>query len=505
MEAVGQLAGGVAHDFNNLLAVVINYARFLVDELAEGDPRRGDALEILKAGERGATLTRQLLTFSRKEVIRPEVVDLNGVVAGLEKMLGRTVSESIKLLTNSSSSLPAVKIDLGQIEQVLLNLALNARDAMPRGGTLSIESYSQVVDEEMALQHPGLKPGPYVCLAVSDTGTGMTTEVKARVFEPFFTTKPKEKGTGLGLASVYGIMKQNDGYISVYSEVGVGTTFRLYFPPAEAGSMPQPRQDVQVRQTGGNGEKILVVEDEEGVLDLVERILTRNGYQVVTAASGIAGLDLIAEEKDVALLLTDVILPNISGKELARRSGLPTIFMSGYTDEIIAQQGILAEGERLIQKPFDPETLLRSVREAIDSDTVSAAAAPSAGTASERGLQVMVIEDDPALKELLRLMLGMDDTIEEIIEAGDTAEALALCRVQRPDLVVTDSMSPASGEASPGEAIKSEFPAVPIISFSGSTQDRPWADIEIPKTEGLDSIIEAVRNVARTVSAGNLE
>jgi CheY-like chemotaxis protein len=179
--------------------------------------------------------------------------------------------------------------------------------------------------------------------------------------------------------------------------------------------------------------------------------------------------------------------------------------MSGYTDEIIAQQGILAEGERLIQKPFDPETLLRSVREAIDSDTVSAAAAPSAGTASERGLQVMVIEDDPALKELLRLMLGMDDTIEEIIEAGDTAEALALCRVQRPDLVVTDSMSPASGEASPGEAIRSEFPAVPIISFSGSAQDRPWADIEIPKTDGLDSIIEAVRNVARTVSAGNLE
>ena len=288
MEAVGQLAGGIAHDFNNLLAVVINYARFLADELEEGDPRQNDALEILKAGERGATLTRQLLTFSRKEIIQPQVLDLNAVVLSMEKMLRRTMRESVKFVTKTVPDLPSIKVDLGQIEQVLLNLAVNARDAMPVGGMLSIEAYTQFVDEEMAAHHPGLKSGEYVCLAVSDTGVGMSDEVRARVFEPFYTTKPKDKGTGLGLSSVYGIMKQNEGYISVYSEPGVGTTFRMYFPPAGELAEALPRTEFEAQQAG-NGETILVVEDEEAVLELVDRILTRNGYAVVDGGDRTSG------------------------------------------------------------------------------------------------------------------------------------------------------------------------------------------------------------------------
>jgi signal transduction histidine kinase/DNA-binding response OmpR family regulator len=493
MEAVGQLAGGIAHDFNNLLAVVINYARFLIDDLGEDDPRRDDALEVLKAGERGATLTRQLLAFSRKEVIRPEVVDLNEIVAGVERMLSRTLKESIELVTKTTPDLAAVKVDLGQIEQVLLNLAVNSRDAMPQGGKLSIESYSQVVDQDMASQHLGLKPGEYVCLAVSDTGIGMSREVQARIFEPFYTTKPKEKGTGLGLATVYGIMKQNNGYISVYSEVGVGTTFRLYLPPAEKGSVPRPRTKIDVRHSAGAGEKILVVEDEQGVLDLVDRILTKNGYVVLAAASGAEALELTDREQGIALLLTDVILPNMSGKELATKSGLPTIFMSGYTDEIISQQGILEEGQRLIQKPFDPETLLLRVREALGS-----------GPAPEQGLHVMVIEDDPALKDLLRVMLEMNDFVSEVDEATSTDEALALCRQKAPDLVVTDSIGSGPGKRSPGEAIRTEFPGVRIISFSGVQEDRPWADVQITKAvEGLESVADAVRQAAHAVSSTN--
>ncbi|HYI46728.1 MAG TPA: response regulator [Actinomycetota bacterium] len=498
MDAIGRLAGGIAHDFNNLLAVVINYARFLVDELDEGDARRADALEILKAGERGATLTRQLLTFSRKEIIQPQVVDLNEVVLSLEKMLRRTLSESIKLVTKTAPDLPSTKIDLGQIEQVLLNLAVNSRDAMPRGGMLSIESYGRFVDEEMALQHPGLKPGEYVCLAVSDTGAGMSDEIKARVFEPFFTTKPKEKGTGLGLSSVYGIMKQNNGYVSVYSEPGVGTTFRLYFPPAGERALPLTTE-AKPEQTRGHGEKVLVVEDEPAVLELVGRILGRNGYAVISATTGQAGLELIQQEQGVDLLLTDVILPQISGKELSRRSGLPTIFMSGYTDEIVAEQGILGQGERLIQKPFDPASLLRIVRSALDDASEAPGRAPA--DQIKRALHVLVIEDDPQIKDLLRQTLGSDESVARISEAGTTIEALALCRSEGPDVIVADSVVQGPEETPPGQAIRAEFPSVPIISFSGRDQIRAWADVHILKdVHGVASVIETVRDIARGAS-----
>jgi len=498
MDAVGQLAGGIAHDFNNLLAVVINYARFLVEELPEDSSLRADAQEIVKAGDRGAALTRQLLMFSRKEVMSPKVLSLNEIVIDLEKMLKRTLRESIRLQTHLAAEISLVKVDPGQIEQVLLNLAVNARDAMPDGGTLSLETRQIFVDTDMLDQHPGLKPGAYVCLTVSDSGVGMPKEVKARIFEPFFTTKEKGKGTGLGLASVYGIMKQNEGYISVYSEPGLGTTFRLYFPPTHESVQDQVRAP-EVTRVRGNGELVLVVEDEDAVRELVARVLTKNGYEVVTAPAGKEALALVAnEQRSFSLLLTDVILPTMSGRDISERLGLPTVFMSGYTHEIIAEHAILADGERLIQKPFDPETLLRTVREAIEGAQGAAVPRVSADKRdlSATDLHVLVIEDDPGLRDLLSLVLGMDDVIGEVSAVSSAPEALALCRTNPPDVVVTDSMG-REGQETPGQQIRATLPAVPIISFSGREGDRPWANLHISKSgKGLDRIVEAVREIA---------
>jgi PAS domain S-box-containing protein len=373
MEAVGQLAGGIAHDFNNILSVVINYATFIKDETDPDDPRYGDISEIADAGERGAKLVRQILAFSRKEVVEPEIVDLNRAVDGMQEMLKRTLSEDIALELALGKDLRPVNIDRTQIEQVLLNLAVNARDAMKQGGRLMIETSNETFDDLVAEQHPELAPGNYVSLSVSDTGTGMDEEVRNRVFEPFYTTKAVGEGTGLGLSMVYGVVQRAKGHVYVYSEPQVGTRFRIYLPVAEE-SAPVSKDGVSSGELPkAEGHTILLVEDEASVRNLTARILERYGYEVLQAGNGKQALEEWSKAHDrIDLLLTDVIMPGMSGKELAEAlrdqgSDVRVLYMSGYTDAIVASRGMLRDGEVLVQKPFTATTLLHKVRDAIQA------------------------------------------------------------------------------------------------------------------------------------------
>jgi PAS domain S-box-containing protein len=375
MEAVGQLAGGIAHDFNNLLAVIINYATFLQEDIDPGDDRHADVGGILGAAERGATLVRQLLVFSRKEIVNPEVLDLNEIVREMETLLGRTIGENVGLVLALAEETWAIKADQGQLEQILMNLAVNARDAMPSGGELAITTENVEAAEDHLDLAPHMEPGPYVRLTVRDSGTGMTEDVKARIFEPFFTTKGRGKGTGLGLATVYAIVKRLRGYIRTDSASGKGTAFDIYLPR----TTDRPRVAETAREEHvhrASGETIVVVEDEVGVRDTVTRILTRAGYTVLAAASGEEALELIENQgDDVDLVLTDVIMAGISGKLMTERlldrgHRFRTLYMSGYADDIVAREGVLAEGEELIQKPFAAEDLLLRIGRVLEAAPV---------------------------------------------------------------------------------------------------------------------------------------
>ena len=370
MEAIGRLAGGVAHDFNNLLTVITGYSQLLSETLNSDDPTRGLVDEIAKAADRAASLTRQLLAFSRKQMLATRVLDLNGVVTDMQKMLQRLIGEDIKLVTALDTALAPVKVDPGQIEQVIMNLAVNARDAMPDGGTFTIETVNTELDEIYTSAYPELRPGPYVLLAVSDTGCGMTDAVKARLFEPFFTTKDVGKGTGLGLATVYGIIKQSGGHIAVYSEVGHGTTFKVYLPLAEGAVAPQaapPKRDELAPGT----ETVLLVEDEDRVRVLTRRVLEKNGYRVVEALNGAEALRYFDANPDpVDLIITDVVMPEMSGPQLAqqirlRQPDLKVLFLSGYTDSALVHNGVLNMEKNFLQKPFTPDSLARKVREVL--------------------------------------------------------------------------------------------------------------------------------------------
>jgi len=369
MEAVGRLAGGVAHDFNNLLGVILGYGELLLDQQ---DAAQAQFLEeILKAARHGAALTRQLLAFSRKQVLEPKVLDLNQLITDMLKMLQRLIGEDVALTFAPTPSLGSVKVDPGQIEQVLMNLGINARDAMPNGGKLTIETENVELDRAYFNQHSSGTPGPYVLLAVSDTGTGMDSGTQARIFEPFFTTKEKGKGTGLGLATVYGIVKQSGGYVWVYSEPGHGTTFKVYFPRfAEAGETEE--SGVVPKITIQGSETILLVEDAEPLRELARLFLEGAGYHVLEANGGAEALEMSrGHGGPIHLLLTDVIMPGMSGAELAaklrvERPESKIIFMSGYTDDAIAHHGVLDSGVTLLVKPFTRDALIRKVREVLD-------------------------------------------------------------------------------------------------------------------------------------------
>ncbi len=373
MEAVGRLAGGVAHDFNNLLTAILGYADLLLDGLPALSPLRPDLEEIRNAANRAGTLTRQLLAFSRKQVLEMRVLDLNELVADMDKMLRRLLGEDIDVLTKLDPALGAVRADGGQLEQVILNLAVNARDAMPDGGRLTIETRNAELDDSYVREHVSVQPGRYVMLAVSDTGTGMSAETMSHVFEPFFTTKEPGKGTGLGLATVYGIVKQSGGYVWCYSERGEGTSFKVYLPRVDAPVEQFPARVVLPRTVRTVGsETILLVEDEAGLRALTRRLLERHGYTVLEAGTADTALALAREHVGpIHLLLADVVLPGASGPTLAgellpRRADLKVLFMSGYTEDAIVRRGVLAPNTAFINKPFSAEGLAAKVREVLD-------------------------------------------------------------------------------------------------------------------------------------------
>ena len=370
LEAIGSMAGGIAHDFNNMLSVVLSYANLALQGLAEGDPLRADLQEIYRAGQRAAEMTRQLLAFSRKQMLEPRVIDPNQLLAEMEKMLGRLVGEDIKLSLHTPRAVGKVLADPSQLEQVIMNLVVNARDAMPNGGTISIETADVDLDEHYAATHVGVTPGPHVMLVVSDTGTGMDRATQARIFEPFFTTKEPGKGTGLGLSTVFGIVKQSGGHIWVYSEVDQGTTFKIYFPKTEAAE-PRHSEAPAARELRGT-ETILLVEDDDQVRALMRTVLKRNGYQVLEAQNGGEAL-LIAEDfaGPIHLLVTDVIMPRMSGRRVAERVSklrpdTPVLYVSGYTENMVVQHGVVEAGVTLLQKPITPEGFLRKVRQMLD-------------------------------------------------------------------------------------------------------------------------------------------
>ncbi len=373
MEAVGRLAGGVAHDFNNLLMVMRGYGELLLNQLDANDPLRRNAEEIQKAAERATALTQQLLAFSRKQVLQPKVLDLNAVVTDVEKMLRRLIGEDIELATTLDPALGRVKADPGQIEQIILNLAVNARDAMPQGGRLTLKTVNVTLDQAYVRQHMGATPGPYVLLAVSDTGVGMDAETRSHIFEPFFTTKGAGKGTGLGLSTVYGIVKQSGGTIWVESAPGRGTTFEIYLPLVEETAANGELHPALPPPTPGGSETILVVEDEMSVRKLAAEFLGSNGYRVLEAQDGAEALQVCEEHRaPIHLLLTDVVMPGMSGRELAvrlvgARPEMKVIYVSGYTDDAIVQHGVREEGTVFLQKPFSLDALARTVREALDS------------------------------------------------------------------------------------------------------------------------------------------
>jgi PAS domain S-box-containing protein len=371
MEAIGRLAGGIAHDFNNLLMVISGYTQMLLEELKGESSMRKAATEIGKAGDRAASLTRQLLAFSRKQVLSPKVLDLNALVLDNLKMLPRLIGEDVEIVNVAGPELGRIKADPGQLAQVILNLAVNARDAMPHGGKIILETANVVLEESYTQKRTSMPAGEYVMLSISDTGAGMDEETQSHIFEPFFTTKGQQ-GTGLGLSTVYGIVKQSGGYIWVYSEPGQGTTFKIYFP-----RVTEPELPVEVpapaRKAAGSRETILLVEDEPTLRELVRRFLERHDYTVLEAEGGRAALDIVAQYTGrIHLLLTDIVMPDMNGRELARRllrlrPGTPVVYMSGYTERTIQQNGELEPGLAFLQKPFTEQTLTEKVREVLES------------------------------------------------------------------------------------------------------------------------------------------
>jgi two-component system, cell cycle sensor histidine kinase and response regulator CckA len=373
MDAIGQLAGGVAHDFNNLLTVIKAYSGIIADQLDDTNPLKIDVGEIQRAAGRASSLTQQLLAFSRKQVLQPRVLDLNTVSRELEPMLRRLIGDDIQVVLQLDDTIGRVKADRSQVEQVLINLIVNARDAMPSGGTVSIETANVELSDSYSRQRPIVAPGRYVMIAVSDTGEGMDEATQSRIFEPFFTTKPAGKGTGLGLSTVYGIVKQSNGYIWVYSEPRIGTTFKVYLPLLDAEEICVATAEHAVGTPGAGSETVLLVEDEPSVRSIARRILERNGYTVLEAHDGRHALRVADQYKQpIQLLLTDMMMPELTGRDVwvslaPRRSELRVLYMSGYTNDDIVRRGLLDAGAAFLQKPFTAADLARAVRSTLDT------------------------------------------------------------------------------------------------------------------------------------------
>lgn len=372
MEAMGKLAGGVAHDFNNILTAILGLSDFVLSNPSADESIRGDVKDIQLSGERAAVLTRQLLAFSRRQTLHPRAINLNEVAKSMERFLGRIIGANIELSSFLSPALGNVRADPSQIEQVIMNLVVNARDAMPGGGKISVETGDVELSEDYAEAHPEVSAGPHVMLAVSDTGQGMDPQTQARIFEPFFTTKEQGKGTGLGLSTVHGIVKQSGGSIFVYSEPGKGSTFKIYLPRVEGGAQAPVKSGVKVESLTGT-ETILVVEDDDAVRKLVHRALVDHGYTVLDAISAREAVTFCERHKGlIHLMISDVILPQMSGRELAKRvqelrPKMRVIFMSGYADDAVAHHGILEAGHVFVEKPFVPAAMVRKVREILTS------------------------------------------------------------------------------------------------------------------------------------------
>ncbi|HLZ49488.1 MAG TPA: PAS domain S-box protein [Candidatus Acidoferrum sp.] len=371
MEAVGRLAGGVAHDFNNLLMVIKGHTELLMNALPAGDGASRKIMQIDRAADRATALTKQLLAFSRMQVLQPRVINLNSVVEDMGKLLPRLIGEDVELRIQTARDLGTIRADASQMEQIIMNLVVNARDAMPKGGRLLIETSNAELDGAYNLTHPIVKPGQYVLLAVSDTGTGMDADTQAHIFEPFFTTKEAGKGTGLGLATVYGVVKQSGGFIWVYSEVGKGTSFKIYFPRVD---QPEDKANVPlaVAETPRGTETILLAEDEQDVREVAREFLESGGYTVIEAVNGNEALRLATEYKSpIDLLVTDMVMPGMTGRELARhlqqRSSIGVIYMSGYSEQTVAESSRVEANMRLLTKPFSRGSILRAVREALNA------------------------------------------------------------------------------------------------------------------------------------------
>ncbi len=368
MESIGRLAGGIAHDFNNMLTAISGFAQLLIFDLPEGTNERESAEAIRRAAAQAASLTQQLLAFSRRQVLEPKVIDPEQAIQGMQPMLRRLIGEDVELRISLRSRGARLRADPAQLEQVVLNLAVNARDAMPEGGTLTIETAVSTFDEAYSSEHFAVSPGRYVMIAVSDTGVGMDAATRAHAFEPFFTTKERGKGTGLGLATIYGIVRQSGGHIWLYSEPGHGTTFKVYFPLVEDDLLPA---DEPAASAVGGNETILLVEDEDAVRDLARLVLERQGYRVLTAANAVQALEIVADaDRHIDLLVSDVVMPGASGPELARqvraiRPEIKVLYLSGYTEEMIGQRSRLEGGDGFLSKPFTPQTLARTIREVL--------------------------------------------------------------------------------------------------------------------------------------------
>jgi two-component system cell cycle sensor histidine kinase/response regulator CckA len=372
MEAVGMLAGGVAHDFNNLLTIITGYSQLILNTLTPNDANRHSVEQIMKAGERAAALTKQLLAFSRRQVLQPKVLDLNKLVSSLAAMLQRLIGEDVDLRLVLPADLGRVSADPGQVEQVLMNLVVNARDAMPKGGVLTIETGNIQLDSNYAGRHVNVKPGPYILLAVSDNGAGMDEATQARLFEPFFTTKSSGKGTGLGLSTVFGIVKQSGGSVEVYTEQGRGTSVKVYLPRIDQPVSVDPESSRKKPKRGS--ETILLVEDDEMVRTLVRETLQREGYKILDAPGPLEARRIAEQFRPpIQLMITDVVMPKVSGRELAeqlsrKRPDMKVLYMSGYTDNAVLNSGILEKEVAFLQKPFTPGALTEKVREVLEAE-----------------------------------------------------------------------------------------------------------------------------------------